>query len=242
MKVLIADDEPLARDRLAALLQEIGGHEVVATVGTGIEALAAVEAGAPDVVLLDIRMPRMDGLEAARHLSILTPAPAVIFTTAYGDHALAAFDAQAIDYLVKPIRLERLAQALSRAQAVTRTRIEPLLGAAAARSHLSGMLRGRMVLVPIGEVRCLQADSKYVSVLWPDGELLIDESLKALEEEFRDTFLRVHRNALVAVEHVAALAREGEGELAVVLRGVTARVPVSRRLHADVRRRLRGLG
>lgn len=240
MRIAIVDDEALARERLAALLVELGGHEVVAQAANGVEALAVAQALAPEVMLLDIRMPRMDGLEAARHLACLPAPPAVVFTTAYGEHALAAFDAQAVDYLLKPVRRERLAQALARAAALRPAALERLAEAlASARTVLSAVQRGRLVFAPVPEVRALVADHKYVTVHWPGGELLLDESLKNLEQEFGERFLRVHRNALVAPAHVAALERDDQGDWQLRLRGLPLTVRVSRRLLADVRRRLR---
>jgi two-component system response regulator AlgR len=240
MRILIVDDEPLARERLRALIVDLGVDEVAGEAGDGNAALEAVQSLKPDVVLLDIRMPGMSGLEVARHLHRLDRPPAVVFATAFGDHALDAFDANAIDYLLKPIRSERLAAALEKARTLTQVRRE-VLPPLEARTHLSGMVKGRLQLVPVAEVRFLQADQKYVEVVWPEGRLLIEDSLKSLETEFPQQFLRVHRNALVAIDHVSALERSDDGELAVVLRGVAERVGVSRRLAAEVRQRLRQL-
>ncbi|MGE3771852.1 MAG: LytR/AlgR family response regulator transcription factor [Gammaproteobacteria bacterium] len=242
-RILVVDDEPLARERLRGLLAELGVGEVVGEAGSGLEALAVAERERPDVVLLDIRMPGMDGLEAALHLARCAPAPAVIFTTAYDEHALAAFDAQAIDYLLKPIRPERLRAALAKAATLTLARATAAgsarSGGLQARTHFSALVKGNLKLVPLAEVRYLQADQGYVSVFHPGGELLIEEALKALEEELGDAFLRIHRNTLVAVAHVSALERDALGNASVVLRGVAGKLPVSRRLLAQVRKRLR---
>jgi len=241
-RILVVDDEPLARERLRALLTELEAGDVVGVAGSGLEALAAVERERPDVVLLDIRMPGMDGLEAALHLARTAAPPAVIFTTAYDEHALAAFDAHAIDYLLKPIRPERLRAALAKAEALTVARAGAAGSArsgGAARTHFSALVKGSLKLVPRADVRYLQADQGYVSVFHPGGELLIEEALKTLEEELGDEFLRIHRNTLVAVAHVSALERDALGNASVVLRGVAGRLPVSRRLLAQVRKRLR---
>lgn len=245
MRILIADDEQPARERLRALVEDIGGHEVVAEAGNGLEVIARLEPAQPDVVLLDIRMPGMDGLETADHLGKLTPAPAVIFTTAYQDHALAAFESNAVDYLLKPIRRERLAQAFARAEVVSRGRLAEIRreeSTNAARSYLSAVIQGRIQLASLAEIRYFRAEQKYVTAAWPGGELLLDESLKQLEDEFGDQFLRIHRNALVALRHVTSLARDNDGTHEIHLRDMDTALKVSRRHLSQVRKRLRGIG
>lgn len=242
MKILIVDDEPLARARLRGLVEELGAGEVVAEAAHGAAALAAVSEVRPDVVLLDIRMPGMDGMEAARHLARHEDAPAVIFTTAYDSHALAAFEANAVDYLLKPIRRERLEAALSKARSVSRAQLTELAGAMpdqGPRSHVSATLQGNLRLVPVLEVRFFRAEHKYVTARYPAGELVLDESLSALEEEFGARFLRVHRNALVALDHVRSLQRDAQGHHCVCFDGVDDTVEVSRRMLAQVRKALR---
>lgn len=242
MRILIVDDEPLARERLASLIREDNTGEVVGEAANGVEAINRMRECAAEVVLMDIRMPGMDGLEAARHLAALDPPPAVIFTTAYGDHALEAFDAHAIDYLLKPIRKERLLHALERAHVLTRAAAAEVDGQAEgprARTHLSALVHGNVQLVPIEEVRYFLADQKYVAVTWPGGKLLIEESLKALEDEFADRFLRIHRNALVALAYVEALEKDSNGNCYVRLRDVEEPLVVSRRHLANVRSTLR---
>ncbi|HTT07438.1 MAG TPA: LytTR family DNA-binding domain-containing protein [Gammaproteobacteria bacterium] len=243
MKVLIADDEPLARERLRALLAEVGGVEVAGEAANGLEVIERVNDACPDIVLMDIRMPALDGLEAARHLAGLpVRPPAVIFTTACGDHALAAFEANAVDYLLKPIRRERLALALERAQTLNRGRMSAL-AAGRRRTHLGTVVKGRLQLIPMEDVVYLQADQKYVTVACKDGrDVLIDESLKSLESEFSDLFLRIHRNTLVAIAYVAGLEKEGENETVMRMRHRTERLPVSRRHLGEARARLRHPG
>lgn len=232
MEVLIADDEPLARERLAALLAELGGHRVVGAVGDGRSVLEACMAQPPDAVLLDIEMPGMDGLEAARHLAAFDMPPAVIFCTAYDEHALAAFDAAAVDYLLKPVRLERLAAALQRAAERRAGRRQaqaaPVLPGRT-RTHLAARLRGSLRLVPVAEIRYLQADEKYVVVHHARGEDLVEDSLKSLEAEFAGRFLRIHRNCLVAREQFSELKRTPDGLVHAVLRDGGAVLEVSRR-------------
>jgi two-component system response regulator AlgR len=240
MRVLIVDDEPPARERLRLLLADLPGTECVGEAGSGEEAVRLADELEPDVVLLDIRMPGIDGLEAARRLAALPEPPAVIFTTAYEQHALEAFDAQAAGYLLKPVRRERLAAALERAQRPSRAQLARLGGPATpARSHITARVRDQLRLIPVDDVLCFVAEQKYTTVRHTGGEDLIEESLRALEDEFGARLVRVHRNALVAVAQVERVEREPDGHYAVHLRHGGGRLQVSRRLAADVLRRLR---
>ena len=244
MKLLIADDEPLARERLRALVVELGLDAEISEAGTGEEALRSVAEQGADVVLLDIRMPGMDGLEAARHLDILASPPAVIFTTAYDRHALDAFDACAVDYLLKPIRKDRLQRALARAGRLSSVQLGGIKQAvpdvAKARTHIAASMRGKLHIIPVREVRFFRADQKYVTADHLRGQILIEDSLHSLEEEFGERFLRVHRNALVAPQHVVRMEKDEAGHYCVHFRGVDDRVEVSRRLVAGVKRVLKG--
>ncbi len=237
LRVAITDDEAPARSRLKDLLEDIAGTlplELVGEAANGRELLDLVQAEPVDVVLLDIRMPEMDGLEAAQHLQKLEDAPHVIFTTAYDDYALKAFDLHAIDYLVKPIRLRRLHEALLRSRSLTRLSLDVLQSIAPEpRTHLSVQERDRVILVPIAEIRFLRAELKYVTIRTPEREYLMEESLSRLEQEFASRFVRIHRNCLVAREFIESFEREsGEGadtRWLVSVRGVTEKLPVSRR-------------
>jgi len=242
LKILIVDDEPLARDRLISLIGELPGERRISTAEHGLVALEKITQDAPDIVLLDIRMPVMDGLEVAHHLARMEHPPAVIFTTAYQDHALEAFESQAVDYLLKPIKKERLQQALDRAGILQKARVaelrrldQPLQP----RTHLSAVAHGKLKLVPVKEVRYLKAEQKYVSAGWPGGELLLDESLVDLEKEFQERFMRVHRNALVATEFVDTLSKDKNGDLTMTLRDVNVSLQVSRRNATQVRKTLK---
>lgn len=245
VKVLIADDEPIARERLRALLAEHADMQLVAEAGDGAAALEAYAEHTPEVVLLDIAMPGIDGLEAARHLATFAPRPAVVFCTAYDEHALSAFDAAAVDYLVKPIRRERLAAALDRARTFIAGRasrheeIAPNNGKR--RSHLCARLRGSLRLIPIDDIRYLQADEKYVVVHHARGEDLIEESLKSLEHEFVDHFVRIHRNCLVSREELVELRRASDGRIEAVLRHGDKPLEVSRRCVPHLRDMVRHL-
>jgi two-component system, LytTR family, response regulator AlgR len=248
VKVLIADDEPIARERLRALIAEHADMELVAEAGDGHEALRACNEHAPDVVLLDISMPGMDGLEVARQLAELEPRPAVVFCTAYDEHALSAYEAAAVDYLVKPIRRERLAAALDRARTFIAGRSQRMDGEANGvtngggaqtaekrRTQLCARLRGSLRLIPIEDIRYLHAEEKYVVVHHARGEDLIEESLKSLETEFAEQFVRIHRNCLVAREELTELRRSSDGRIEAVLKHGDKPLDVSRRCVPQLR-------
>jgi two-component system response regulator AlgR len=243
MKVLVVDDELPARTRLKELLASVPGCEIAGEAANGREALQLWEAKQPDVLLLDIRMPVMDGLETARHLAALDNPPAVIFTTAYDEFAVDAFDTHAIAYLLKPVRQERLANALARAGRLNRMQLAEVTTEtkiANVRQHICARLRERLHVVPVEHIQCFIADQKYVTVCHTEGELLIDEALKDLEAEFSESFLRVHRNALVAFRYIQSLDKSGDGRFLIRLHGREQPVEVSRRLVSRVRARLRG--
>jgi two-component system response regulator AlgR len=242
MRILIVDDEPLARRRLVSQIADLAIGEVVGEADDGLAALAAVEQCAPEVVLLDVRMPGMDGLEVARHLRNLRTPPIVIFTTAYDEHALAAFESHALDYLLKPVRSERLRDALQRAETLRVGRevlAEQAPASGARRRHVSAVVGGALRLMPIAEILYFQADQGYVSAVSPHSQLLLEDSLRALEDEFAEDFVRIHRNALVAPAHVRGLERDADGNVSVVFEGRPEKLLVSRRLMAQVRKRLR---
>ena len=243
LRVFIADDETPARERLKELLADIAAElptEVVGEAANGLDAVAQLPASRAQVLLLDIEMPGMRGLEVARHLCGLELAPAVVFVTAHDRHAVEAFELNALDYLLKPVRAARLAAALKKASADGPPERERLAKAAGqAREYLSVTERNRIHLVPVRDIVYLRAELKYVTLRTRAGEHLIEESLVALEREFAERLVRVHRNCLVARAAVRGFERSAEGgeepRWNVVLDGVPERLPVSRRQWAEVR-------
>jgi two-component system response regulator AlgR len=248
MKVLVVDDEQPARERLKQLLDDEADYECAGEAENGRDAIKQAAELKPDIVLLDIRMPGLDGIETAHHLNAMENPPAVVFTTAYDEYAIDAFDARAIGYVLKPVRRSRLAAALEQA-----SRLAPgTLAAAAAqanmpvtRRHICARAHGELRLIPIKDIHCFRADQKYVTVDHESGQDLIDESLKALAEEFSDNFVRIHRSALVAVEYIDRIEKTADGKSLIVLRDNSQvedkELIISRRHLAEVRRRLKGI-
>lgn len=247
LRLLIVDDEAPARARLRNLLDDIASRtptQVVAEASDGVDALERLEGQSVDVALIDIRMPRMNGIELARHLAAMPHPPAVIFVTAYDEYAVKAFELSAVYYLLKPVKAARLAEALGK---VTGT------PAAAALSHAAEVIepggrrqlrcpeRGKVLLVPVTDVLYFKAEQKYVTARTREREFLLEESLAQLESEFGGRFMRIHRNCLVARDAVTGYEREqdasgdGEAHWALILGGVAERLPVSRRLWAQVK-------
>ena len=202
LKILIADDEAPARNRLRDLLGDIPDIHIVAEAKNGQEALALANEFTPDIILLDIRMPVIDGIEAAQHLQKLTKPPAIIFTTAYDNYAIQAFDMNAVDYVLKPIRLERLQTAINKARTLQPKQLEALKPLSPRKTHLSINERGRVLLVPIADIIYLRAELKYITVRTTEREYLLEESLTHLEQEFSQIFIRLHRNCLVASAYI----------------------------------------
>jgi len=246
VKILIVDDEQPARDRLRQILEDEPGYDVVGEAGNGDEALQRAAELKPDVVLLDIRMPGMEGIEAARHLNAMDPAPAVVFTTAYDEYAIDAFEARAIGYVLKPVRRARLTGALEHARRFASSALAEAAAEAhldARRKHVCAYAHGELKLIPVEEISMFRADQKYVSVDHDNGQDLIDDSLKSLEGEFGDRFVRIHRSALIAVDRIDRLEKNTEGKTRVVLREGSQvdniELIISRRHVAEVKRRLK---
>ena len=240
LRVVIVDDEAPARSRLRELLADCAGELALTVAGeaaSGPQAIELLAATPADVVLLDVRMPEMDGIEVAQHLQKLEQPPAVVFATAYDAYAIRAFEVHAVDYLLKPIRLARLKEALARAAVAPRPQVLDAI-ARGARTHLSAQERGKVHLIPVKDVIYLKAELKYVTVRTATREYLIEEALTKLEEEFGERFVRAHRNCLVARAAVRGFERtmkDGEAHWEVLLNGVDERIAVSRRQQYIVR-------
>ncbi len=243
LRIVIVDDEAPARGRLRDLLEDCETSlplELAGEAASGPQALALLSKQHADVVLLDIRMPGMDGIETAQHLRKLETPPAIIFTTAYDAYALKAFEVHAIDYLLKPIRAGRLLDALKTA----RSAVAPKAAALAEmrrtpRTSLSASERGKVNLIPVADIIYLRAELKYVTVRTRAREFLVEESLTRLEEEFGDRFVRAHRSCLVARAAIRGFERGagegGDGQWEVLLNGCDERIAVSRRQQHIVR-------
>jgi two-component system, LytTR family, response regulator AlgR len=243
MKLLIVDDEPPARDRLRRLLEELDDCDVVAEAGNGEEALSYCGELKPDVVLLDVRMPGLTGIQVARHIDTLEDPPAVIFTTAYDQYAVDAFETEAVGYLLKPVRKEKLAHALRHASRISPSRLVKVAESARIehkREQVCARLGEQLRLIPVADIYFFLADQKYVTVRHKGGENLIDESLKSLAEEFSPDFVRIHRNALVAEKYISAVERTDSGQYVVRMRDCGNVLEVSRRHASELLRRIRG--
>lgn len=243
IKIMVVDDELPARNRLKEILQDVSEQvslSVVAEASDGLTAVSLLNELSVDIVLLDIRMPRMDGIEVARHLQNLPAPPAIIFTTAFDAYAVKAFELNAVDYLLKPIRRERLQAALEKARGrlgAPQAGLEHL--SQRARGHLSVSERGKILLVPVADILYLRAELKYITIKTAPREYLLEESLTNLEEEFGEVFLRIHRACLVARSAIRGFERvveEGsDGHWVVLLNGSDEKLPVSRRQQQVVR-------
>lgn len=251
IQVLVVDDEPLARQRLRQLIEPIAGYEVVAEAATGTEALAFCSHTVPDILCLDIQMPGLDGFAVLKQLSeSLVPEqlPAVIFCTAYGEYALEAFEANAVDYLLKPINLQKLENALDKAKRLSASQIDSVVAMADSeqsdvsdtldKTHLTVKRRSGFHRIALSDIRALVAEHKYVNVYHCEGEDLIDDSLKQIEADYPNMFVRVHRNALVSLPHVMGMNRDSLGRYQLTLADIEFQPVVSRRHVSSLRQQL----
>ena len=241
MYVLIVDDEHLARQRLRKMLSGTADCQIIGEAETGEDALRKSQHSRPDVVLMDIRMPGMDGIEAASYINRMDNPPAIIFTTAFSDHALDAFETHAIDYLLKPIKQSRLEAALDAAKRMNKAQLSQLRQDESkdCRQKICVKSRGALELIPIDEIIYFKAEQKYVTLRTAEQEYLIEESLVMLEEEFPNRFIRIHRNALVAQSAVGGLIKNTQGHVCVNFAEVDDLLEISRRHLPFIRKTLK---
>lgn len=245
MDILICDDEPLAVERLSRLVTQLG-HQVVAAAHHGKEALTLVQQYEPDVILLDIQMPEMDGLTCAQHLSQLNPMPAIVFCTAYDEHALTAIQAQAKGYLLKPIIKSELENTLNNLTKLTQAQMSNIeqkenMEEKHQRQQIAAKTYRGLELIPIENIYYFLADQKYVTVRHKNGSVLIDETLKDLEREFSNKFIRIHRNALIALDYLDGLELVASGQYQVRCRELEEKLAVSRRHLPLLRERMQNI-
>ncbi|PCI20115.1 MAG: DNA-binding response regulator [Piscirickettsiaceae bacterium] len=242
MKILIADDEPLARQRLKRILNEIDSDfTVLSNAGNGLEALTQCLIEKPDLALLDIRMPTMDGLQTATEIMKANLNTAVVFVTAYDEYAVAAFDNNAIDYLLKPVKKQRLEIMLEKAKqfSLSQEKITKAELATTPREHLCAHSHLGVEIIKLTDVLYFKADNKYVSAVTSSKSTLLDESLKALEIEFAELFFRIHRNSLINISTIKLINKNSSGQHQVIIDGIDEPIIVSRRHQAELKKRLR---
>ncbi|MDN5418038.1 MAG: LytTR family DNA-binding domain-containing protein [Acinetobacter sp.] len=245
MDILICDDEPLAVERLSRLVSQLG-HQVIATAQHGQQALEMVQQFEPDVVLLDIQMPEMDGLSCAQHLAHFNPTPAIVFCTAFDEHALQAIQSQAKGYLLKPIAKDDLETVLESVTKLTQAQLthlekKELMEEKVQRQQIAAKTYRGLELIPVENIYYFLADQKYVTVRHKNGSVLIDETLKDLETEFADRFIRIHRNALISLNYLDGLEMVSSGQYQVRCRELDERLAVSRRHLPLLRERMQNL-
>ena len=244
LKVLVVDDESLARMRLRTLLGDCAapGADVLGEAANAVQAMTALQRERFDLVLLDIHMPGTDGVVLARNIAELPEPPFVVFVTAHAEHAVQAFEVNAADYLTKPVRLERLQQALQKTERLMQLRSAQ--STVLTEKVLLIQDRGRTERIPVAEVLYLKAELKYITVRTAGRSYILDGSLSELEDKYAPHFMRIHRNALIARRAVRALEKhydpeEGDG-WAVRLNGVSELLAVSRRQLSAVREAVAG--
>ncbi len=246
MNVLIVDDEPLAQQRLQQMLSEYSQVSEVYFANNGLQAVESCQEYKPDVVLMDIRMPGMDGLEAAEHISLMEKIPAIIFITAYDEYALDAFKVHAVDYLLKPVRADKLHDSLDRACQLNRAQLDLIKSEiktqeskhaeTLGRKNIAAKISGNIKLIPIEDILYFQAEQKYVTVKHINGETIIEDTLKELQVEFEGSFLRIHRNALVAKKFITGLRKDNVGHTYITIEGEDKKLEISRRHLSSVKK------
>ncbi|MCG2634779.1 MAG: LytTR family DNA-binding domain-containing protein [Gammaproteobacteria bacterium] len=234
IRLIIVEDEPLARDRLAALLAEQPDCELLGTAANGAEGLALCEELQPDLILLDVRMPGVDGMSMAEQANTLDNRPLIVFTTAYEQHALEAFGVNALDYLLKPISRDKLAACLARVgERLNQTTSPPPPPDGITLKQGSGLIS-----IPLTDICCLKADHKYTALITPEREYLSEIPLAKFAEAYPDQLIRVHRNALANRTRLTALRRSATGGWLLQIDGVEQPLEVSRRQLAGLKKAL----
>lgn len=231
MKILIVDDEQLARERLQRLLSHIDNVDAISEADNGHTALARIEKEHPALILLDIRMPGLDGMGLAKKIQELNNPPFVIFTTAYSEHAIEAFGVEAVDYLLKPIRKEKLSEAIDKVRARDQKPADTPM--------LRTTEKGNVTLIPLDDVLYFQAESKYVTACLKERNVLLEDSLKQLESRFGDAVVRVHRNALVPQQQLTGIVKAEDGEQHIQLQDGQVGPAISRRHLPEIRKLLK---
>jgi two-component system response regulator AlgR len=234
LNILIVDDEAPARSRLRRMLGDVPAVHIAGEAASSQEALSLISTEQPDVLLLDISMPGMDGMSLAKMLQQKSPTPAVIFCTAWSDQAVEAFACDAVDYLVKPVRQERLEKALEKARLLVSTQSEP-----ADKVMLRSTLGGKVSLLPLTDVIYFFAEDKYTTVIHDEGQLMISQTLLELEQQHADFLIRTHRSTLVVKDRIRGLEKSPRGSHKLVLDGTNDRPLVSRRNLASIRKVIR---
>lgn len=242
MRIVVCDDEPLARERLVRIVRE-AGHEVVAQATTGIEAIRAVKEYQPDVILLDIRMPEMDGIRCSKEINMLEHPPAIVFVTAYDHYAIAAFQAHAIGYLLKPANKDELLDVLTKATTLNTAQLNEIRKledptAKPSRQHIAARTHRGVELIALNDIYYFTADQKYVKVRHKKGIVLIDDTLKELEAEFERELFRIHRNALINLDYLDLLETVDSGQYQVRFKDINETLAVSRRHLAALREKI----
>ena len=232
--VMLVDDNEIDRNQAALCISQAGMRVMAAD--SGRQCLEMLEANRPDVMVLDLVMPGMDGLEAAQHISQLDEPPAIIFTTAYDEYALEAFKANAVDYLLKPVRELTLKTAIEKACSLNKAQLETVRSQHEGRTNITAKISGNIKLIPVKDIIYFQAEQKYVTVKYLDGETIIEDTLKELQNEFSETFVRIHRNAIVSKKFITGIHRDNQGHSYVMLGEEQKQLEISRRHLAEIKK------
>ncbi len=227
MKVLIVDDEPLARMRLSHMLNHLQLTDVIEACN-GQQATDMVAKYLPDLVFMDIEMPEMDGIEAAQKIKQAHPSIPIIFSTAHDDFALKAFDLSAHDYLLKPLSMERLKQALDK------------VGVAHSPEKITVKKGNDVIMVAVDDIICMMAEDKYVTAYLSDQSLILDHSLAELEK-LSNQYFRIHRGCLINVDYLQGIHLNADHKPTAILDKIDIKPMIARRQLAAVKKLIKNL-